>query len=67
MQARSVSRGTDASERLAASLLDQATHAGAVALSSAPLSLLEAAERDAERALALNPRSAEANTAQELI
>ena len=83
MQARSVSRGTDASERLAASLLDQAiardpdfadalglraiTHAGAVALSSAPLSLLEAAERDADRALALNPRSAEANTAQELI
>ena len=74
---------TDASERLAASLLDQAiardpdfadalglraiTHAGAVALSSAPLSLLEAAERDADRALALNPRSAEANTAQELI
>lgn len=83
MQARSVSHGTDASERHAALLLDQAlvldpdfanalglraiTHAGAVALSGAPLPLLEGAERDATRALTLNPRSVEANTAQELI
>ena len=83
MQARSVARGTDASQRHAGLLLDQALardpdfanalglraimHAGAVALSGAPLSLLEGAERDAARALTLNSRSAEANTAQELI
>jgi tetratricopeptide (TPR) repeat protein len=83
VQARSVAHGTDVSERHAALLLDQAlardpdfanalglraiTHAGAVALSGAPLPLLEGAERDAARALSLNPRSVEANTAQELI
>jgi TolB-like protein len=83
LQARSVAHGTDASERHAALLLDQAlvrdpdfanalglraiTHAGAVALSGAPLALLEGAEHDASRALTLNPRSVEANTAEELI
>lgn len=83
LQARSVSRGTPASQRQATLLLDQALvrdpdfanalgmravgHAGDVALGGAPAPLLQDAQRDATRALALNPRSAEANTAQELI
>jgi TolB-like protein/DNA-binding winged helix-turn-helix (wHTH) protein len=83
LQARSVSRGTELSERQALVLLDQALArdpdfadalgdraiigAGAVALAGAAAPSLEGAQRDATRALALSPNSPEANTAQELI
>jgi TolB-like protein/DNA-binding winged helix-turn-helix (wHTH) protein len=83
LQARSVSRGTPLSERQAAALLGQALArdpnfadalgdraiigAASVALAGTSAPWLEDAQRDATRALALNPNSAEANTAQELI
>ncbi len=83
LQARSISRGTGPSEHQAAALLDQALAldpyfaealgdraiigAASVALAGAPTRLLEGAQRDATRALASDPASSHANTAQELI
>ncbi len=83
LQARSVSRGTVLSEQQASALLDQALArdpdfaealgdrailvAAGVELTGAPAPLLEGAQRDAARALALSPISTEANVAEEVI
>lgn len=83
LQARSINHGTRTSVIQASALLDQALardpdfaqargdraiiEAGGVVLGGSPAVALEGAQRDAVQALALDPRSAEANTAQELI
>jgi DNA-binding winged helix-turn-helix (wHTH) protein len=83
LQARVVMRGTHESRDQALALLDQALardpefaqalayrallQAGSVALSGAPASRLESAERDAVRALASDPDLADAHVARAMI
>ena len=83
LQARLIGRGTTASVREALALVDQALVrdpdfadarvfraillAGSAGLGAGPSTLVDDAQREIDRALALSPNSAEAHTAQEAI